>query len=137
MHLRSRRGFIGSTAAALAALGLAPASALGSETLGYANSETLGYADFSEMVKSKFYLATNDGSAYGNAKLLKVTDMSIEHGVSQFTLRLRGNRTVRLPEGMYYATNWDGHPNFDVYIMSVGDDRRGRALYDASFALLQ
>ena len=129
MQMQSRRGFIGSCAAALAALGFGPSRAFG--------SEALGMADFSAMVKGRFYFANSAGTAYGRAKLLNLDEVSTDGGVTQFNLRFRGNRGVSLPEGMYAVTNWSGYPNFDVHVQMVGVDRRGRELYLASFAQLQ
>ncbi len=129
MQMQSRRGFIGTVAMALAALGFGPVRAFG--------AETLGLEDFAAMVRTRFHLANADGTAHSRVRLLSVEDTSIESGVSQFNLHFRGNRTVELPEGMYYATNWSGLPNFDVHIQMVGTDSKGRALYRASFAQLQ
>lgn len=127
--MQSRRGFIGTCAAALAAIGFGSTRALA--------AEELGIADFAAMIKGRFYFANSSGTAYGKVRLLKVVDRSLEAGISQFDLRFRGNRGVSLPEGMYTVSNWSGYPNFDVHIKLTGADRRGRELYSANFAQLR
>jgi len=129
MQIQSRRGFIGSVAAGIASLSLDPSKVFA--------AETLGLTEFTEMVKTRFYFANSDGTAYGRVKLLSVEDTSLDAGVSQFNLHFRGNRNVTLSEGLYSVTNWSGLPNFDVHIQMVGTDSRGRELYLANFAQLQ
>lgn len=128
MQTHSRRGFISTCAAALAALGFGPARAFG--------SEALGMSDFAAMVTRRFYLVNGSATAYGYVKLMEVEEVSTDSGVSQFNLHLRGGRFVNLPEDLYTATNGSGYPGFDVHMQNAGVDGIGRHLYIASFAQL-
>ena len=128
MQLQSRRGFIGTVAAGLTAMGLAPRATFA--------DETLGYGEFLSLKKARFYFASADGSVGGKVQLIKVEEKSTADSISQFALTFRGVRGVSLPEGTYTATNWDGLPNFDVHIVPVGVDSRDRELFLATFAQL-
>ncbi len=124
MQTQSRRGFIGTCAAGLVALGVDPAKVLA--------SEQLGVADFQAMVGSRFYLAGS--SVGGKVKLVACNEISSAGGVSQFDVKFRGFRSTSLADGQYSVTNWSGHPNFEVFIKRVGVDSRGREIYLANFA---
>ena len=124
MQTQSRRGFIGSCAAGFVALGFGSTKVVA--------SEQLGMGDFQAMVGSRFYLAGS--SVGGKVKLVACDEISSASGMSQFDVRFRGFRNTRLPDGNYAATNWSGHPNFDVFIKLVDVDSRGREIYLANFA---
>jgi Domain of unknown function (DUF6916) len=126
--MRSRREFIGSVAVTAGALSLAPGWALA--------EDTLALADYTEMLKTTFFLANADGTASGKAKLVRIFSSPTNNGLSQFSLKFRGNAGVSLPEGMYLADNWAGLPQFDIHIIPVGVNAKGRELYMAHFAHL-
>ena len=126
MQTQSRRGFIGTCTAGLVALAVDPAKVLA--------SEALGIADFQGMVGSRFYLAGS--SVGGKVNLVACSEISSANGVSQFDIQFRGSRNTSLTDGHYSVTNWNGHPNFDVFIKRVGVDSRGREIYLANFALM-
>jgi hypothetical protein len=129
MPVRSRREFMGACAAGLAALGLQSEKTIA--------ADLIGSQAFAEMVGDRFYLAGFNGTDGGKVKLIAVEGIGIAPELDQFHLRLRGGRRAQLPEGTYSATNWSGHPNFDVHVQPTGVDRRGRELYIASFAQLR
>ena len=120
---------MGACAAALAALGLRPKTSLA--------QEVLGSQAFDAMVGDRFYLANQTNSEQGIAKLTACKATGSAPELDQFYLLLRGRRGVRLSEGLYAVTNWDGHPNFDLHVQPTHIDRRKRERYIASFAQLR
>lgn len=123
---RSRRGFI-ARAASIAGLAIAPSQSL------LANSDT-GQV-LRECVGLRLHLTGMQSSDSGRVKVLSLEEYS-DAATDQFTLRMRGRRGRRLPEGIYTANNWAGLPAFDVHIVPAGIDGRDREIYVASFALL-
>ncbi|MCZ6640290.1 MAG: hypothetical protein O7F71_01830 [Gammaproteobacteria bacterium] len=120
---------MGACAAGLAALWLPPIRA--------GAAASIGSQAFAAMVGDRFHLANYSGTDQGIAKLISVEQIGVAAELDQFHLRFRGRRGVRLSEGLYAVTNWNGHPNFDLHVLPTGVDRRDRELYIASFAQIR
>ena len=111
----------------LAVFGIAPRLAFAAAPL-----DSTGYAD---MVGSVFNLANSVGPGKGKVKLVSVQELPSADPLHQFVLHFRGGRNRDpLPEGLYAATNWSGHPYFNIHIQPAGIDDRGGVLYIANFA---
>lgn len=131
--MHSRRSLIGTGAAGIAALTLSPLRVLAAEIAGPTMARPKPFAD---MVGSSFHLAALEGAAQGSVSLAVVEELSTQIGVDQFNLHFVGSRWASLPEGLYAASNWRGHPHFEIHLQPVGQDGDGSALYIACFAVL-
>ena len=129
MLVGSRRRFMGACAAVVAALGFPSIKANA--------SDPIGSQAFAAMVKDRFHLASYTGTDEGILKLISCEDIGDAPELDQFYLRLRGRRGKRLSEGLYYVSNSQGNPNFDLHVQPTGVDSRNRELYIATFALIR
>ena len=129
MLVSSRRRFMSACAAVLAAAGIPSMKAFAADEIG---SEA-----FATMVKDRFHLASYGGTDEGTVKLISCEETGAAPELDQFYLHLRGRRGKRLSEGLYYVSNSQGNPNFDLHVQPTGVDSRNRELYIATFALIR
>ena len=100
-------------------------------------ADEIGSQAFAAMVGDRFHLAGVNGTEEGTVKLMSVEEVGAAPELDQFYLHLRGRRGKRLSEGLYYVSNSQGNPNFDLHVQPTGVAGRGRELYTASFALIR